>query len=129
MLQAILILFVCQLAGEGLARGLALSAPGPVIGVALLVLLLALHLKATGRDALDEDRFAIASTSDTFLRHLALLFVPAGCGVFALAPVLGPHAPALLLALVVSTIITLVVTVLVFSGVRRLLAPKAGDAP
>jgi holin-like protein len=43
MIRGFFILLVFQLVGEVLARGLALPAPGPVIGLALLVAALALY--------------------------------------------------------------------------------------
>jgi len=41
MIRGFFLLLACQLVGEVLARGLALPAPGPVIGLALLMLGLA----------------------------------------------------------------------------------------
>ena len=37
MIHALLILLICQLVGEAIARGLALPFPGPVLGVILLL--------------------------------------------------------------------------------------------
>jgi putative effector of murein hydrolase LrgA (UPF0299 family) len=119
MIHGLALLLLCQLAGETLAKGLTLPVPGPVIGIVLLVAGLALWRKTSGRDAVEEDTLSVATVADGFLRHLALLFVPAGVGVVALAPLLGPHALTLLLALVISTVVTLVVTVQVFVAVRK----------
>ena len=37
MLQAFALLLLCQLAGEGVTRGLGLPVPGPVIGLVLMM--------------------------------------------------------------------------------------------
>ena len=72
MLAALATLLVCQLAGEVIVRALSLPLPGPVIGMALLfVLMLARAPIAKGID----------ETANTLLKHLSLLFVPAGVGV------------------------------------------------
>jgi putative effector of murein hydrolase LrgA (UPF0299 family) len=77
VLSAITLLIVLQLVGEVIARGLALPIPGPVIGLVLLLVGLIVHGARGGRsrgaspDALEE-------TSQGLLRHLSLLFVPAG---------------------------------------------------
>lgn len=125
MIHGLAVLLACQLAGEVLAKTFSLPVPGPVIGIVVLVAGL-LVWRLTGRgDAIADDRLSIATVSDGFLRHLALLFVPAGVGVVALAPQLGPHALPLLVAILVSTAVTLVVTVLVFVAVRRLTGGRA----
>jgi putative effector of murein hydrolase LrgA (UPF0299 family) len=119
VIHGLAILLLCQLAGETLAKGLGMPVPGPVVGIVLLVGGLGLWRAASGRDAVADDTLSVATVADGFLRHLALLFVPAGVGVVALAPLLGPHALALLAALAVSTLVTLVVTVQVFVAVKK----------
>ncbi len=101
MLAALSLLLVCQLCGEVLVRWLALPVPGPVAGMLLLFLLLAL------RHGPDEE---LRSTSQNLLKHLSLLFVPAGTGILLHLGRVGEQWLALLLSLLVSTVLTLLVT-------------------
>lgn len=111
MILPIAILLACQLIGETLARGLGLPVPGPVLGMALLLV---------GCLALPRLAQAVMPTAQGILAHLSLLFVPAGVGVISHLDVLGGSGPALLLVLVASTALALVVGVLTFVGVARL---------
>jgi holin-like protein len=72
--------------------------PGPVVGMALLLLALVLR-PATLQ--------AIKPTTQTLLQHLSLLFVPAGVGVMLHLERLGDEALAIGVALVVSTLVGL----------------------
>ena len=58
-------------------------------------------------------------TGKGLLAHLSLLFVPAGAGVIGRLDVLAAHGVALAVALVVSTALALVATVLTFAYVAR----------
>jgi holin-like protein len=100
-----------QLIGEVLARGLGLAVPGPVIGMVLLLAFFALVPKA---------ETAVRATAQGLLRHLSLLFVPAGVGVVGHLGALGTEGPAILLALVVSTVAAIAVGSVVFVGLARL---------
>lgn len=111
MLRAVTLLFVCQLAGETVVTALNLAFPGPVIGMGLLLALLLVQ----GRIAPELDAVA-----DTILRNLSLLFVPAAVGVMQQAGLLARHWLVILLAIGISTVLTLVVTVLTFRAVVRL---------
>ncbi len=118
MLYAILMLLGCQLAGEVLARGLALPVPGPVIGMAILFA--ALQARARWRpDAEDVSSLPLGAAAAFLLANLSLLFVPAGAGIIRQTAVLTAHGPGLIIALVGSTALTLVVTALVFAAVAR----------
>jgi holin-like protein len=115
MIEAITAVLLCQLAGEGLARLLALPVPGPVIGL----LMLFLGLVVRGRlkpDAAPVRETPLGALSAFLLAHLSLLFVPAGVGIVGQADVLARHGVGLILALVVSTAAALVVTALVFKA-------------
>ncbi|MGL4439946.1 MAG: CidA/LrgA family protein [Bosea sp. (in: a-proteobacteria)] len=130
MLHAILILLGCQLAGEVLARGLALPVPGPVIGMALLFA--ALQVRATLKpDSADIGALPLGAVAAFLLANLSLLFVPAGTGIIRQTEVLTAHGPGLIIALIGSTALTLVVTALVFVAVARRTdaKPDAGDKP
>lgn len=105
MLVAIAILFSFQLAGEVIARSLALPVPGPVIGLALLAMLF------TFRPALVSQ---VEGTARTILAHLSLLFVPAGVGVVANLNLLADNWLAIGIVLFVSTVLAMLVSVATF---------------
>jgi putative effector of murein hydrolase LrgA (UPF0299 family) len=122
MIEAILVLLGCQLAGEVLSRGLGLPVPGPVIGMALLFAGLQLR-SALKPDAAPVETLPLGVVATFLLAHLSLLFVPAGTGIVAQFAVLADHGLGLIAALVVSTALTLAVTAWVFVKVAR------GDEP
>lgn len=105
MIAAFALLFLCQLIGEILVRATGLPVPGPVVG---LLILLALIWR---RGGVSED---LDKISGNLLRHLSLLFVPAGTGVMVHAARLSDEALAIGVTLIGSTIATLLVTVAVF---------------
>jgi putative effector of murein hydrolase LrgA (UPF0299 family) len=59
----------------------------------------------------------VEAGANELLRHLSLLFVPAGVGIMAAAHTVAGHGLAITLALVGSTLLTLAVTALVMRGV------------
>ena len=105
MISALTLLLLCQLAGEIVARLLSLPLPGPVIGLVLLAAGLAVRGKVPDN---------VRAVATGILRNLALMFVPASVGIITQTHVLAANGPALALALVVSTVITMAVTALVF---------------
>ena len=89
-------LVVCQLAGEVLVRLTGVPVPGPVAG--MVVLLVALEVRRQrGRDP---EATATVRAADRLLRHLQLLFVPAGAGVVAHLAVLRTDAVPVVAAVV-----------------------------
>ncbi len=120
MLEAILLIFGCQLAGEAVARALALPIPGPVIGMVLLFAGLQLRLMWRP-DAVAATDIPIGIVAAFLLGHLSLLFVPAGVGIVSHVSTLLAHGVGLVVALVVSTLLSLVVTALVFAKLSSLL--------
>jgi holin-like protein len=112
MLAALATLLVCQLAGEVIVRGLALPVPGPVLGMALLFVLMLARVPIAKE---------IDDTANTLLKHLSLLFVPAGVGVVQNLAVLGHEGLRLILVVVLATVITLAVTALAFEYLARLM--------
>jgi holin-like protein len=94
LINGLLGLLTCQLIGEVGVRLLHLPIPGPVLG--MLVLFGYLTWRRPGAGA------GIVRASDGLLKHLQLLFIPAGVGVITMFGEIG-HAPLPLLAgLVVS---------------------------
>jgi holin-like protein len=127
MIRGLFILLAFQLVGEVAARGLGLPAPGPVIGLALLVVALGLYQRWR---PLDEEALAesdLGKAARGLLAALPLLFVPAGVGVVQYMGLLREQGLALAVALVVSTVATLLATVGVFLLVKRLARAK-GEA-
>lgn len=114
--RAILALLLCQLAGETTILAIRayypeIAFPGPVVGMALMFVLLVWR---RGPDA------GLDATSGAILRNLSLLFVPAAVGIVQYGPVLREFGVTLALALIASTVLTLLVTVGVFLLVARL---------
>jgi holin-like protein len=64
---------------------------------------------------------ALGNTADGLLQHLSLLFVPAGVGVVQHLELLSGAGLRLVAVVVLTTLITLAVTALVFAGLARLL--------
>jgi putative effector of murein hydrolase LrgA (UPF0299 family) len=112
VLTALATLLVCQLAGEVIVRALSLPLPGPVVGMALLFVLM------LARAPLPED---LGHTADGLLRHLSLLFVPAGVGVVQHIGMLGRDGLQLVAVVVLGTAITLTVTALTFEYLARIM--------
>ena len=122
MIRGFFLLLLCQLVGEVLARGLALPAPGPVIGLALLTVGLAIW--GRWRPMSDEEiaNSEVGRAATGLLGSLSLLFVPAGVGVVQYVGLLREDGVALAASLAVSTVATLLATVGVFLLVKRRLA-------
>lgn len=112
MIHALLILLICQLVGEAIARGLALPFPGPVLGMVLLAAALSLIPKLAD---------LMRPVTSGILGHMSLLFVPAGVGVVGHFGALGGQGLGLMLALVLSTVAAIAVGALTFAGVARLM--------
>jgi len=120
MIHALALILLCQLTGEGVSRFLALPVPGPVLGLAILFVLM-----------LASDRVAalVRPTADGILRHLSLLFVPAGVGVVGHLGSLSQYGGKLAVVLIASTALALVAGVLAFVVVARLTGHSAQDEP
>ena len=124
MLAALTTLLVCQLAGEAIVQATALPVPGPVVGMMLL------FIAMLARAPLPTET---TGTADGLLKHLSLLFVPAGVGVVQHVGTLGGTSLRLLAVVVIGTVIALTVTALTFAGVARLMGTDDldpnGDRP
>jgi holin-like protein len=119
MIRGVFLLLLFQLVGEVLARGLGLPAPGPVVGLALLVAAMAAWRawRPYDDEALASSDVGRAATG--LLGNLSLFFVPAGVGVVQYLGLLQAQGAALAAALIVSTVLTLLATVGVFLLVKR----------
>ena len=119
MIAALSTLLVFQLLGEALVRALDLPVPGPVLGLALLLPVLAWRPSVLAM---------VRPTAQTLLQHLSLLFVPAGVGVMLHLQRLGDEALAIGVALVLSTWTGLVVAALTLQALMRLTRGSEPDA-
>jgi holin-like protein len=115
MLAAITVLLVFQLIGEVAVIAFGLPIPGPVVGMALLFVSLIV------RGSVNEE---LGNTANGLLRHLSLLFVPAGVGVMAHLNRLANEWLPITVSLVLSTLLTIAVTAIVM---RALLARRLKD--
>lgn len=93
-------LLLLQTLGELLARGLQLPFPGPVVGMAALVV--ALAWPGLRRD--------VQAVANVLLSHLSLLFVPVGVGVISHLDRLQDGGLRLALVVVLSTWVGMAVT-------------------
>ncbi|PKO75836.1 MAG: murein hydrolase regulator LrgA [Betaproteobacteria bacterium HGW-Betaproteobacteria-15] len=116
MIPALATLLVFQLIGEALVRALVAPVPGPVVGMALLLLALVLRPSLLG---------AIKPTAQTLLQHLSLLFVPAGVGVMLHLQRLGDEALAIGVALVLSTLVGLASAALTMGWLMKRVTPPS----
>lgn len=105
MLHAFATLLLFQLVGASLVRLVVLPVPRPVLGMVLLLLYF------TARGGVSE---ALHAVSSVILRHLSLLFVPAGVGLVIQVARIRTEWEAITGALLASTALTLVVTAVVF---------------
>ena len=112
MLHGMLALLACQLAGEAASRALGLTVPGPVLGIVLLAVGLAIWPGL---------RQAVEPVATALLRNLSLLFVPAAVGVVQVLPQLEAQGVAIAAAILVSTMAALAVTALTFRAVVKLM--------
>jgi holin-like protein len=108
VVPGLLVLLACQLAGEFLMRLLDLPVPGPVAGMALLLLVLQVH--EPRRDG------GFARVAEGLLDHLQLLFVPAGVGVVQYLGLIGASVVPLVAGLLLSWLAALLTTAAVASG-------------
>jgi holin-like protein len=110
MLGAFTLLLVFQLIGEVLVLVTGLPVPGPVVG--MLLLFVSLAVRGSAPQWLRE-------SSQGLLAHLSLLFVPAGVGVLLHFQRLGAEWLPITVALVASTVITIGVTALVMRALQK----------
>ena len=119
MLPSLTLLIVCQFAGEVITRTAGLPLPGPVVGLVLLLVLLIV------RGGPDE---GMKTTASGLLRHLLLLFVPAGAGIVTQLDVLGQNLLPALVAILISTALGLGVTAWVMQWLTQRRTAGGQDA-
>lgn len=105
MLQAFVLLLAFQLVGEILVRLIPIGIPGPVAGMVLLAVGCIVSLKL---------RIACEKAAAVLLSNLSMLFLPAAVGVVQFLPLLQSQGLVIGTAILVSTVLALAVTALVF---------------
>jgi holin-like protein len=115
LLPAFAVLLVFQCLGEGLVFLFNWPVPGPVTG--MLLLLAALLAVPRLQDVVE-------AGATELLRHLSLLFVPAGVGIIVAASSVGGQWLAIAASVVVSPLATMAVTALVLKAMMP--RPQAG---
>lgn len=120
MINTFTLLLLFQLVGELLVRAFGWPFPGPVIGMTLLFLVLLV------RGTVSHE---LRHGTGSFLQHLSLLFVPAGAGVMLHWQRLAHEWLPITIAVLVSTLIGLAVTVLVINLMRRWTSQERSGEP
>lgn len=111
VLTALFSLLLCQLIGELLSRLCHIPVPGPVLGMLLLARWYGFRRRTPARP--------MRHASDALLRWLGLLFVPAGVGIVTNLPMLRASWLPVTVALVGSTLLTLLTTALLMQWLTR----------
>jgi holin-like protein len=106
----LVVLVALSLAGDLAAAVLGLGVPGPILGLAVFLLLLGL---SPGFGALT------LPAARALTRLLGALIVPAAVGLAAFMPFIAEAALPLLLVLVVSTVVTGLTAALLYAGLKR----------
>ena len=105
MLQSIFAIFLFQLVGEMVQKYFALTVPGPVIGLVLLLLAMLVSDRVGNKPvALLKQNLTV--TAETLLGHLPLLFVPIGVGVVIHITLLEDQLAAVLGVVFIGTVLT-----------------------
>jgi holin-like protein len=110
MIHTLATLLVFQTIGEGFAYAFSLPVPGPVIGMVLLFLYLLIKKDAAQK---------LAPVSLELLKHLSLLFIPAGVGIMVHAQRVAAEWVPITVALIVSTVVSIVVTATVVRWLQK----------
>lgn len=118
MIEGLFFIFLFQLAGTALTALFGLPVPGPVIGMALLLIWLALRFKTP---------MSLDNLCDFFLRYLPLLFVPAAVGVLNYKDIIIASGLSLFIILIFSTLAALLAASFSFIWVARHLCPPIGE--
>ncbi len=117
-LTGITLLLVYQLAGEVTVRLLGVPIPGPVLG--MVMLFVTLLIRGRTPDSLD-------TASSALLSHLSLLFVPAGVGMMVHFDRIAEEWVPITLALLLSTIITMVATAGIMHVMMKWMGQKGSE--
>ena len=110
MIQTITTLLIFQAIGESISFALSLPIPGPVIGMVLLFFYLVFVKSAAEK---------LAPVSLELLKHLSVLFIPAGVGIMVHAQRVAAELLPIAVALTVSAVVSIVVTAVVVRALQK----------
>ena len=110
MINTLTTLLVFQTLGEGLTYAFSLPVPGPVIGMVLLFVYMLVKNDVAQK---------LAPVSLELLKHLSLLFSPAGVGIMVHAQRVAAEWMPIAVALIASTIVSISVTALVVRWLKK----------
>lgn len=121
MIRGLAILLVFQSLGEVATRLIDGLIPGPVIGMILLLVFLVWRKNIAA---------SISIAADGLLAHLAIFFIPAAVGVMLYVRELSSAGAAWLLAIVLSTAVSMTITALLLKWFfrRDVGVPKQSDS-
>ena len=107
LINGVLILLLCQCAGEAIKAYFNLAFPGPVIGMFLLFFGLCIYRRTPP---------AIAKSSQALISLLGLMFLPAAAGLFFLGAEFDDQWPAIIAAVVLGSLLSLIFNALLMSA-------------
>jgi len=113
MINGLMWLMACQLVGEVIVRLLDVPVPGPVVGMVVLFALL--QVRRSSDDA------TVVRAADGLLRHLQLLFIPAGVGVIVYLDAIRDNAVPIVGAMLISWFVGLALVAWTVVALERLL--------
>jgi holin-like protein len=116
MILGFLALLGCQLIGQFLVDAAGLPVPGPVVGMVLLLAVLLVRRPDTSSGTV--------RAADALLRHLQLLFIPAGVGLIAYLRLIGAQWWPIVAGILGSWLVALLVT----AAVGVVIAGRQHDA-
>jgi len=118
MLAYLTLILVCQLIGEIITRVTKLPISGPVIGMVILFCWLVLRRKMPSD---------LEKVGSFLLRHLPLLFVPAGVGIITHLDFLARSWAPIAAAILIGTVLTIAVTGAVMRFLNRRHLPDVDE--
>jgi len=118
MLRSLFLIFFFQLIGEAIQKFFEINIPGPVIGLALLLLTFIFLPKPSS--PYQKIKKEISETSHKIINYLSLLFVPIGVGVVMHINFLGDNLFKILAVIVIGTLATLVFTAFIMEKIINL---------
>jgi len=116
MINGFIKLLLFLLLGEMVSYLLPIAIPGAVIGMVLLFVWLVIR---------DEEDSGLVGFTTLLLRHLSLLFIPASVGIMVHLDYLAREWFAILAAVLVSTLISIVVTACVAGSAKPGSTPES----
>ena len=110
LINGLLVLLVCQCAGEAIKAYFGLSLPGPVLGMFILFIGLVLY---------QDIPEAVAKSSRTLIPMLGLMFLPAATGLFFLGAKYADQWPGIIAAVVIGSLLSLIFNGLLMTFLAR----------